>query len=79
MAKLFLQRIMIDVRTTRGGAVASEGITREMQVAGTRKADIDGAITMDIDIAGPGRIAFAMVASQAVSVSEDSFLDVAGT
>ena len=79
MAKLFLQRIMIDARTARAGAVASEGITREMQVAGTREAELDGAITMDIDSAGPGRIAFAMVASQARSVSEDSFLDVAGT
>ena len=43
---------MIDVRTARGGAVASESTAREMQVAGTRKVDFDGAVAMDVDIAG---------------------------
>ena len=79
MAKLFLQRIMIDVRTARGGAVASEGITREIQVAGARKVHFDGAVAVDVDIAGTLHCAFALVASEAVSIAVDGFLDVAGT
>ena len=43
---------MTDVRTTRSGAIGSEGITREMQVAGTREVDLDSTIAIDIDIAG---------------------------
>lgn len=43
---------MTDVRTARRSAVTSEGITREMQVAGTRKVDLYGAVAVDVDIAG---------------------------
>ena len=70
---------MTDVRTARRGAVARESITREMQVAGTREVDLDGAVAMDIDIAGARYRAFALVAGKAVSVAIDGFLDVAGT
>ena len=43
---------MIDVRTARSSAVARESTAREMQVAGTRKVDLDGAVAVDVDIAG---------------------------
>ena len=70
---------MINVRTTRSGTVASESITREMQVAGTREVDFDSAVAVDVNIAGSCHCAFSLVAGEAVSIAVDGLLDVAGT
>ena len=70
---------MIDVRTARCGAARSGGIARIVQVAGSREVDLDGAVAMEEGIAGTRHLAFAMVASEAVTVSVHGFLDVAGT
>ena len=43
---------MTDIRTARRGAVTREGITREMQVAGTRQVHLDGTVAVDVNIAG---------------------------
>ena len=68
---------MIDVRTARGSAARSGGIARIVQVAGTREVDLDGAVAMDVYIAGARYRAFALVASKAVSVAVDGLIDVA--
>ena len=68
---------MIDVRTARSGAARSGGITRIVQVAGARKVHFDSAVAMDVDIAGARHRAFALVASEAVSVAVDGLIDVA--
>ncbi len=70
---------MTDIRTARRGAARSGGIARIVQFAATRKVHFDGAVAMDVDIAGARHRAFALVASEAVSVAVDGFLDVAGT
>ena len=50
-----------------------------MQVAGTRKADADVAVAVDIGIAGTCYRAFALVANKAVTVLHDLFYNIAGT
>ena len=43
---------MDDIRAAAGATISGIAITRKVQLAGTREVDLNGAITVDVGIAG---------------------------